>query len=99
MLPLDVKSMYLQKTPGIFRLSIFIHLELAVIYFCLLPHMITTRTIIIIIILNGSSAKWVECSPMVLHISLLNTQQYKARIKCKVEQSRERSSALPYTSV
>ena len=31
--------------------------------------------------------------------SLLNTQQYKARIKGKVEQSRERSSALPYTSV
>ena len=30
---------------------------------------------------------------------LLNTQKYKARIKGKVEQSRERSSALPYTSV
>ena len=27
------------------------------------------------------------------------TQQYKVRIKGKVEQSRERSSALPYTSV
>ena len=27
--------------------------------------------------------------------SLLNTQQYKVRIKGKVEQSRERSSALP----
>ena len=36
---------------------------------------------------------------MVLHTSLLNTQQYKVRIKGKVEQSRERSSALPYTSV
>ena len=36
---------------------------------------------------------------MVLDISLLNTQQYKVRIKGKVEQSRERSSALPYTSV
>ena len=34
---------------------------------------------------------------MVLDISLLNTQQYKVRIKGKVEQSRERSSALPYT--
>ena len=32
---------------------------------------------------------------MVLDISLLNTQQYKVRIKSKVEQSRERSSALP----
>ena len=35
----------------------------------------------------------------VLDTSLLNTQQYKVRIKRKVEQSRERSSALPYTSV
>ena len=29
---------------------------------------------------------------------LLNTQHYKVRIKGKVEQSKERSSALPYTS-
>ena len=36
---------------------------------------------------------------MVLDTSLLNTQQYKVRIKGKVEQSRERSSALPYPSV
>ena len=36
---------------------------------------------------------------MVLDTSLLNTQQYKVRIKAKVKQSRERSSALPYTSV
>ena len=36
---------------------------------------------------------------MVLDTSLLNSQQYKVRIKGKVEQSRERSSALPYTSV
>ena len=35
---------------------------------------------------------------MVLDTSLFNTQQYKVRIKGKVEQSRERSSALPYTS-
>ena len=34
---------------------------------------------------------------MVLDASLLNTQHYKVRIKGKVEQSRERSSALPYT--
>ena len=32
---------------------------------------------------------------MVLDTYLLNTQQYKVRIKSKVEQSRERSSALP----
>ena len=36
---------------------------------------------------------------MVLDTSLLNSQQYKVRIKGKVEQCRERSGALPYTSV
>ena len=36
---------------------------------------------------------------MVFDNSLLNTQQYKVHIEDKVEQSRERSSALPYTSV
>ena len=34
---------------------------------------------------------------MVLDATLLNTQQFKVRIKDKVEQSRERSRALPYT--
>ena len=36
---------------------------------------------------------------MVRDNSSLNTQQYKVRIKGKVEQSRESSSVLPYTSV
>ena len=36
---------------------------------------------------------------MVHDISLLNVQYYKVLIKGKVEQSRERSSALPNTSV
>ena len=36
---------------------------------------------------------------MVLDAALLNTQPYKVRVKDEVEQSRERSSALPYTSV
>ena len=36
---------------------------------------------------------------MVLDTSLLNPQQYKVRIKGKVEQSRERSIAFPYTLV
>ena len=36
---------------------------------------------------------------MVLDASLLNTQHYEVRIKGKVEQSRERSSAFPYTLV
>ena len=34
-----------------------------------------------------------------LDAALLITQHYKVRIKCKVEQSRERSSALRYTLV
>ena len=38
-------------------------------------------------------------SKMVLDVSLPNTQHYEVRIKGKVEQSRERSSALPYTLV
>ena len=36
---------------------------------------------------------------MVLDSTLLSTQHYKVRIKGKVEQSREWSSALPYTSM
>ena len=36
---------------------------------------------------------------IVLHATLLNTQHYKLKTKGKVEQSRERSSALPYTLV
>ena len=36
---------------------------------------------------------------MVLDTPLINTQKYELRIKGKVEQSRERSSVLPYTSV
>ena len=36
---------------------------------------------------------------MALDISLLNTQQYKVRIKGEVEQFREKSCALSYTSV
>ena len=40
-----------------------------------------------------------ETLKMVTDISLINIQQYKVRIKGTVEQSRERSSALPYTFV
>ena len=36
---------------------------------------------------------------MVLDTSLLNTQQYKVRVRGKVEQSWEKSSVLPYTSL
>ena len=36
---------------------------------------------------------------MVLDAALLSTQHYKVRNKGKLEQSREWSSALPYTSV
>ena len=40
-----------------------------------------------------------KAQKMVLDAALVNTQHYKVRIKGKVEQSREWSSALPYTSV
>ena len=36
---------------------------------------------------------------MVLDAALVNTQHYRLRIKGKVEQTREWSSALSYTSV
>ena len=36
---------------------------------------------------------------IVLDSALLNTQRYKVRIKGKVQQSRERSNALVYSSV
>ena len=36
---------------------------------------------------------------LILDAALLSTQHDKVRIKSKVEQSREWSSALPYTSV
>ena len=51
---------------------------------------------------QGSIPGWVipKTQKMVLDAALLiNTQHYKVRIKEKMEQSRERSSALPYTSV
>ena len=49
----------------------------------------------------GSIPSWVipKTQKMVLDASLLNTQHYKVWIKGKVEQSRERSSAFPYTLV
>ena len=40
-----------------------------------------------------------QTQKMLLDISLLNIKHYKVRIKGKVEQPKERSSALPYTSV
>ena len=40
-----------------------------------------------------------KTSKMALDTSLLNTQQYKVGIKDEVEQSKERSSTLPYTLV
>ena len=48
---------------------------------------------------SGRSEFNPESSHMVLDATWLNTQHYKVRIKGKVEQSREWSSSLPYTSV
>ena len=44
---------------------------------------------------------WVipKTQKMILDADLLSIQDYKVRIKGKVEQSRERSSAIPYTLV
>ena len=54
-----------------------------------------------ICLFNGSIPGRVipKTQKMVLDAALLSTQHYKVRIKGKVEQSREWSSALPYTSV
>ena len=46
-----------------------------------------------------SQVKSYQGLKMVLDAALLNTQCYKVRIKGKVEQFREWSSALPNTSV
>ena len=58
---------------------------------------------IIIIIITGTLAQRLECSPKTLKMefdtTLLNTQHYKVRFKGKVDQSWEWSSALPYTLV
>ena len=48
---------------------------------------------------NQGSIPGQRLKKMVLDAALLNTQHYKVQIKDKVEQSRERSSALPDTSV
>ena len=49
----------------------------------------------------GSIPGWVipKIQKMVLDAALFNTQYYKVRIKGKVEQARELSSVLSYTSV
>ena len=50
---------------------------------------------------QGSIPGWVipKTQKMALDAALFNTQHYKVRIKGKVEQSREWSSNLPYTSM
>ena len=50
---------------------------------------------------RGSILGWVipKIQNMLLDATLLNTQYYKVRIKSKAKQSREMSSAVPYTSV
>ena len=47
----------------------------------------------------GSIPGWLipKTQKIVLDASLLNTLHYKIRIKGKVEHSKERSTALPYT--
>ena len=64
------------------------------------------RTLVGIVFANwlwhlGSIPGWIirKTFKMVLDTSLLNTRQYKVRIKGKVEQSRERSSATLHFGV
>ena len=49
--------------------------------------------------LGSITGRVVPKTQMLLDATLLNTQHYKVSIKGKVEQSKERSSALPYTLV
>ena len=48
---------------------------------------------------NGLVESYQRLEKMVFDATLVSTQHYKVRIKGKVEQSREWSSALPNTSV
>ena len=50
---------------------------------------------------QGSVPGWVipKIQKLVIDNFLLNIQHYKVWIKSKVKQSREKTSALPYTSV
>ena len=48
---------------------------------------------------NFWSSHTKDSKKMILDAALLNTKRYKVQIKGKVEQSRERSCALLYTSV
>ena len=69
---------------------------------CVRPHTHThTHTHIYIYIYHHDYDYDYDCeyTTQRLDTSLLDTQQYKVRIKGKVEQSRERSSALPNISV
>ena len=56
-------------------------------------------------VLANGAGDWVSIpgrvipKEVLLDVALLNTQLYKVRIKGKVEQSREWSGTLPYTSV
>ena len=60
-----------------------------------------SRVFAIGLVESGSIPGWVipKTQNMVFDAALLNTQHYKVRIKGKVEQSRELSSALLYASV
>ena len=73
------------------------------VYRCILYLFIFDRIIGLVsrVFANGSIPGRVipKTQKMVLDAALLNTQHYKVSIKGELEQSREWSSALPYTSV
>ena len=62
---------------------------------------LTSRVFVIGLGDLGSTQGWVipRTLKIVLDAALLNTQRYKARIKGKVEQSKEKSSVLLYSPV
>ena len=49
--------------------------------------------------IQSQVASYQKTQKMVFDTTLLNTHHYKVRIKGKVEQSRERSCTISYTSV
>ena len=67
--------------------------------FDIIPKRIECSPVIQKTVVQSQVESYQRLKKMVLYISLLNTRHYKVRIKGKVEQSRERSSFHPYTSV
>ena len=96
---------------SMFGLSFFIHIASKMcnsFYYCFYVQLLYYPDIGIMVRVFANDLEDLDSIPfrvipktqkMVLDASLFNTQQYKVGIKGKVDQSRERSSTLPYTSL